>query len=372
VTRAALETTHNDFKVGTWKAFGLATQQNVMDGYRVSYTSTMQSDYGNGYNWYYEGLNGQLLRYWDLAAFPYEFRAIAPYDNHTTITTDGIAIGCAEGNYFRSQQRTGDTNTTGNEPYVVCHVTRTQQADGTYADTDIIKNERINTVGEANATREVHMPFHHLMTKVGFRVFIDNPAPEQKPYHVILESVKISVHQAGGQFITDSKTYTASNTDGFKQGAFTDNTIVTTTKTTPFLLLSHGQYFEPAGSTTTLNLHQHLHRENAYDLTPGELLQIPQSDVEIKVEVTIKTNFNEATGEMFGTEGTYHEETYTRWLNIMHDEDIYDPSHFTWLPDNKYIYYLRIGNIHEHDIFLDTCEILPWEDVQTNDIDVGL
>lgn len=375
VTRSGtpLEGTFKNFKVGTWKAFGQATQQNVMNGYRVEYSETAFTDYGDGYNWHYESIGSQVLRYWDLSAFPYEFRAIAPYDDHTDITTAGITINCADDYYFKSETRAGDNTNKGCEPYVACHVTRTQQADGTYEDTDIIKNEHINTAGKANATREVHMPFHHLMTKVGFRVFIDNPAPEQKPYHVILESMTISIHGKDGQFITGSKTYTASNTDGLNLGAFTDNTTVTTTVADPYPLLSHGQYYEPAGSATLLDLHQHLHRENAYDLTPGELLQIPQEDVEIKVEVKIKTNFNEETGELWDVGGTdYHEETYSRWLNIMHDEDAQEPSHFTWLPDNKYIFYLRIGNIHEHEIYLDTCEILPWDDVQTTDIDVGL
>ena len=288
VTRAdagKLEESHNTFKVSTWKAFGLPGQQTVMDQYRVDYTATAKTDYADSYNWYYEGVNNQPLRYWDLSAFPYEFHAIAPYDNNTVLTTNSININCADDNYFLSQTRTDDTNSTGNEPYVVAHVTRTLQADGSYADNDVIKNLRINTAGEANATREVHMPFHHLMSKVGFRVFIDNPAPEQKPYHVILESVKISIvrkdkNNEGSYlpFITASKKYTASNALGYERGVFEENTEVATSADNPYVLLSHGQYYEPAGSTTLLDLHQHLHRQNAYNLTPGELLQIPQAE----------------------------------------------------------------------------------------------
>ena len=371
VTRVPLEGTHQSFKVGTWKAFGTDAQQNVMDGYKVQGSAASG---GGTYKWDYEGIvaggQTQVLRYWDLSAFPYEFRAIAPYDDNTSITTGGIAINCTATNYFQSQkyEKNSDTPTSGKEPYVVAHVSRAKDGSN-YVDRDIIKKTDLSSTGEA--TREVHLPFHHLMTKIGFRVFIDNPAPDQKSYNVILESMIISIHGKDGKFITASKTYNASNTEGFKRGVFSDNIVETTSKSSPYVLLEHGQYYEPLSSTTLLDLHKHLHRENAYNLTPGELLQIPQSDVEIKVEVKIKTNFNEETGQLYG-DGTAHEETYSRWLNIMHDEDEHEPSHFTWLPDNRYIYYLRIGNIHEHDIFLDTCEILPWDKVGTTTIDVGL
>ena len=45
---------------------------------------------------------------------------------------------------------------------------------------------------------------------------------------------------------------------------------------------------------------------------------------------------------------------------------------FTWEPEKRYIYYLRIPNIHSHELVLETCEILSWDEVQTSDIPIEL
>ena len=68
-TRAssALEPLHDNFKVSVWKNYGnTASQQNVMDGYKVNYTAS---------KWDYVdvvvGTHTQAQRYWDITAFPY-------------------------------------------------------------------------------------------------------------------------------------------------------------------------------------------------------------------------------------------------------------------------------------------------------------
>ena len=74
------------FKVNTWKSFGSAAQQTVMDGFKVDYTPTAVN------KWDYVGVNHQIQRYWDLGAYPYEFRAVSPWSEDVTITQDGLAI----------------------------------------------------------------------------------------------------------------------------------------------------------------------------------------------------------------------------------------------------------------------------------------
>jgi hypothetical protein len=46
--------------------------------------------------------------------------------------------------------------------------------------------------------------------------------------------------------------------------------------------------------------------------------------------------------------------------------------YFAWEPEKRYVYYLHIPNLLGHDIILDTCEILPWDEVQTSEIPVEL
>ena len=369
VTKAtALESAHTDFKVGVWKNFGTVAQQNVMDGYQVDYTSTQKTDYGDGYNWYYEGVNGQLLRYWDLSAFPYEFRAVSPYLTEASIMSDGITV--SKENLFRAQMLLNDTyNVTSaeSEGCVVAHVSR--KLEGTeYQDSDVIKGTEINTANKANATREVHLPFHHLMSKIGFRIFIDNPQPLHDDYEIYVKDITISVVNEEKSFITASSTYSVSGTQNLGIGTFSDNT----TATGECNLLEHDveyPYKEDRGSgPVNVNFHYHLNRESAFDLTPDCLLQIPQSGVKLRVKLDMETRGVEAYNEDFAFDSILRLET-------LNDTDIPEDvmgDLWTWEPEKKYIYYLHIRNLHGHEIVVHTCEILPWDEVQTSDISVEL
>lgn len=338
-----------DFKVYTWKDFGKTSRQIVMGGYQVNYSVVDEKD-----QWNYVDVNGQPQRYWDLAAYPYEFRAFSPYLAEAEATPDGITINKT----FQAQVLTNNSynvsEATG-EPCVVAHVKR-QQVGSNYEDTDAIKSAEINDANKTNATRGVHMPFHHLMSKIGFRIFIDNPQPTSTDhidnYEVWIDNVTITVQRAGG-FITKSDKYTADNTQNLGIGTFSENT----TTTSEFTVLSHNEY-----KNTDQNLHQHLSLETAFNMTSNgttlnDLLQIPQSGVKVHVKMTIHTNHVDPDETVF---------YYDSWLTL-NGEDT-----FTWEPEKRYIYYLHIPNLHGHDIYLNTCEVLPWDEVQTTDIPIEL
>ena len=109
------------FKVGTWKNFGNNSQQQVMNGYQVDFDAT-----ATPYRWNYDGVNGQVLRYWDLSAFPYEFRAVSPYFQGASIFSTGISLNLSD-RPFLSQTYLNEvynvTNQQG-EPCVVAQVSR--------------------------------------------------------------------------------------------------------------------------------------------------------------------------------------------------------------------------------------------------------
>ena len=354
-TRAALETVYDNFKVSAWKAFGQGGQQNVMNGYKVQGSAASG---GGTYKWDYEGIvaggQTQVLRYWDLSAFPYEFRAVAPYLDGATITPEGLTINAT----FQAQEMLNDVYTppaTAAEPCVVAHVSRVHDATS-YADTDGIKQTEINAAAKADGTRSLLMPFHHLMSKIGFRIYIDNPQPSSvehiDDYKIFIEDVEITVQNATDGFITKSTTYTATNTQGLQKGVFSGNT----TTMDEFKVLDHKEYH-----LTTQNLHYHLNKEQAFDMTPDCLLQIPQGGVKVHVKMKIHTNHVEPEEQNF---------YYDSWLSLDKANTAGDT--FTWEPGNKYIYYLHIPNLHGHEIFLNTCEVLPWDEVQTTDIPIEL
>lgn len=341
----------SDFKVWTWKAFGTAGQQNVMDGYKVEYTASATS-----YKWNYVNVNGQPERYWDQSAYPYEFRAVAPCRDGYSITPSGISLN-ASAAPFRSQSLVNDVynySSAESEAAVVAHVKR-QQEDDEYADYDIIKNAEINTSAKSNSVREVHMPFHHLISKIGFRVFIDNPMPLYNDYSISIQSITISVLNPDNNFIIASAGYSATNEQGLATGTFTNNT----TATGEYVLLSHGLYMD--NNESHWNFHYHLNQADAFDLTPGCLQQIPQSGVKLHVQLHMHTHHVEADDVEFD---------FDRCLSL--DKTNLEGDLFTWEPDYKYIYYLHIPNLHGHEILLHTCEILPWDEVQTTDIPVEL
>jgi hypothetical protein len=189
---------------------------------------------------------------------------------------------------------------------------------------------------------------------VGFRIFIDDPQPSSPDYRVALKSVKISVVNADNNFVISSKSYTTTNQQGLDHGTFADNT----TATGEYTLLQHGEYVGK-------NLRENLNRETALDLCPLYLQQIPQKYVQIHVEVEMQTDH--LTNGVVDASNAF---TYDSVLSL--DKTSTTGDRFTWEPDTRYVYFLHIPNLHKHTIFLDTCEILPWDEVQTSDIIIEL
>lgn len=369
ITRAATPL-EADFRVGAWKAFGQAGQQTVMDGYRVAYDAA-----ATPYKWNYVGVNSQIQRYWDLAAYPYEFRAVSPYyADGVSITPTGITVNkpFIAQTLIEDAYKDGDGTPitgTGSEPCVVSHVSRKKvTAEGgspLYEDADHIKGEEINDASKANPTREVHLPFHHLISKVGFRIYIDNPQPLWSDYTVSLQSIEITVKRADG-FVYRSNTYTATGNLG--KGVFSDNTTTTTDAyaTEELTLLKHTTPYKEVsnGVEKNLDFHNHLNREHAFDLSPNYLQQIPQKDIKVHVKLTMHTHH---------VEGDDVEFSYDSWLSLDKTKTTEaECDLFTWEPEKRYIYYLHIPNLHGHDIMLDTCEILPWEEVKSTDIKIEM
>jgi hypothetical protein len=322
------------FKVNTWKSFGSAAQQTVMDGFKVDYTPTASS------KWDYVGVLEQVQRYWDLGAFPYEFRAVSPWSEDVTITETGVSI---DRMFYAQTLLDGVYNKEAAicEPFVVAQVSREDLGKGVaerYVDRDLIKGQEINAAARADGTRSVHMPFHHLLCKVGFRLFIDDPQPSSPDYVVTLQSVEVSVVKDG--FLTKG-TYAATATQGLGSGTFADDS----PKSGEYCILKRNTEYPE-------NMREYLNINNAFDLTPGELHQIPQGNVKLRVKLRMQTHHGSTV------DGNFSYET--------------EIEPYTWAPDTRHIYYLHVPNLHAHEVELYTCEILPWEIVESEDIPVDV
>ena len=354
-----LEALHDHFKVSVWKSYGQTAQQTVMDEYRVNYEAATASTPAQ---WNYVdvvvGSKTQVQRYWDLGNFPYEFRAVSPYLSGVTIGSDKITISVPD-QPFTAQTLINDVyNVTDeeSEPCVVAHVSR-QNVSGNFVDTDLIKAEEINDASKTVPTREVLMPFHHLISKIGFHIYLDDPQPTLLDYVAKLNSIKISAVKSG--FISKSETYTATTTQGLSSGTFSDNTTAD-----EFVLLQHGLYqvLDDNNNLVDLNLRNYLSKDQTFDLCPSYLQQIPQ---ELKIRVQLQILAVSTTDPTNVETINFDKMLSINRTNVLGDD-------FTWEPEKRYIYYLHIPNLQEHEIYLKTCEILPWDEVQSSDIPIEL
>ena len=145
-------------------------------------------------------------------------------------------------------------------------------------------------------------------------------------------------------------TYSATNAQGLGRGNFTDDAPVSG----EYPLLLQDQAY-------SVNLREYLNKDSSFDLTPGGLQQIPQGGVKVRVKIRMQTHHGSVVDGNFD---------YDVLLSL--DKNNTAGDLFTWEPDTRYTYYLHIPNLHAHQMFLDTYEILPWDDVLSTEIPVDL
>lgn len=350
VTRALLR---QGFQVSCWKNYPTATMQTVMDEYEVVYTT------GETRNWSYEDVEGQYLKYWDLSAYPYEFRAVTPYLHKGIIdnTATGLSIDLTSGeSQFRAQTFLDDVynqDVTASEPCLVAQVSRSRDHLSQYIDRDCLADQLINTATQYNPVREVNLPFHHLMSKVGFRLYIDDPTVPS--YDIRLSNVSISIFNAKDNFQLVSQQYDASTSGaGLLHGTFSHLTL-TTTDEQP--LITHQRAY------SDVNMKDHLYKSSAFDFRcPDDLLQIPQRDLLIHVRLSLSYNLN----------GEDKQFDYDSLLRLDPEDPASEPQRFDWDPNCHYIYYLHLKNLELYPIVVCTAQLVPWEVVHTSDIPIGL
>ncbi len=144
VTRAPFEDSFENFRVWAYKyktdeTTGAETSSaKVMDNYQVNYKKD-----GTKTVWYYEGVNSQVLHYWDYSTDNTNFYAYAPYNENVSFDADKKQIIVP-----------ASVNTAG----------FTQASDFVYAGNQVVKNDYNKTVA---------LPFKRLGAIVNLKFYTD-------------------------------------------------------------------------------------------------------------------------------------------------------------------------------------------------------
>lgn len=408
VSRAASHELEQGFLVSTYKLYGEASQQTVMDCYEALYNI---GPLYNGSKWNTVGnkddddpsslYQTQYERYWDLSAFPYRFHAITPCPKQTSANAliTGFKLSDKEliipGNYqdpegtykyisYQSQSVTDGVVSPSyvEDPYMIAQVERA--TDGT--DWDLLQpqfdaNGNVTatktqiTSASNTLTRQVPLRFHHINSKVRFGIYttVTNFPAEA----LNIQKVKITAKNATTQwqqFITKAAHYSASingvtDKDNFfdkgsyvnQNGADVAATLINNpTKTADLKSATSREkaYFFDIPSTK-------VGVENGVDIfddievqyveggitktrkTPGGLLQIPQKGVELFVEFDINN------------------EHYSFQLEVNGKKT------FDWRASCRYTYYIVVKHLVPFEIAF-TATIEPWVTVTSSNIDTDL
>ena len=411
VSRAASHELEQGFLVSTYKLYGAAQQQTVMDRYEALYNI---GPLYNGSKWNTVGnkddddpsslYQTQYERYWDLSAFPYRFHAITPCPKQASanalitgfelsdkkLTIPGTYTDGSDQKFitYQSQSVTDGVVSPSyvEDPYMIAQVER--DANGT--DWDLLQPQ-FDANGNVTATktqitsasntlsRQVPLRFHHINSKVRFGIYttVTNFPAEA----LNIQNVKITAKNATTQwqqFITKAAHYSASiNGVTDKDNFFDKGSYVNQNGEEVALLINN--------RTKTADLKSATSREKAYffdipstkvgvengvdifdDIevqyveggitktrkTPGGLLQIPQKGVKLFVEFDINNEHYAFQLEIEKQNGTKQKQ-------------------FDWRASCRYTYYIVVKHLVPFEIAF-TATIEPWVTVTSSNIDTDL
>lgn len=398
LSRATQQPLEAGFLVSTYKLYGAATQQMVMDRYEASYLTT--NNY-HGSKWNTVGEAGaapdyfyqtQYERYWDLSAFPYRFHAITPCpktaDNSNLITgfelsDKKLTIPKLNSTIYQSQSSKDGVITPDYvpDPYLIAQVER--DADGKdwdmlqpvfNADGDITSHKtEIVVSGSTERTRAVPLVFHHINSKVRFAIFTNVDAFPDEP--LTIKNVTITATNPDGpwgEFIYKVQGFISSLSGS--DVSFFDIIDYGDTKTDddPVVLLkntsktydlrdafdrAHAYFFDipstivgykDGGSTP---VYDDIYNSSGIK-TPGGMLQIPQNGVKLFVEFDINNEHYSFQFETKKSNGTTQ-------------------SVFNWRASCRYTYYIVVTHLKPFEITF-TSTIEPWVVVKSSEIGTDL
>lgn len=412
VSRAASHELEQGFMVSTYKLYGEASQQTVMDRYEALYNI---GPLYNGSKWNTVGNKGadndpsslyqtQYERYWDLSAFPYRFHAITPCPKQATVNAliadfklsdkeliiPGTYTDGSDTKYILYQSQTAKDGVADPEyipdPYMIAQVERIYDAqNNTYRDWDLLQpkftangdiDSRKTEIGSGSATRQVPLRFHHINSKVRFGIYttVTNFPAEALTISNVTITAK-SAQEPYKKFLVSANGFESTLSESnpsdeennfFDKGKYNDpdretsyDLVKTTTKTADLkdATSRNKAYFFDIPSTKVgekadgTPIYDNIVNESGIT-TPGGLLQIPQKGVELFVEFDINNEHYSFQLEIEKSGGSKQKQ-------------------FDWRASCRYTYYIVVKNLVPFEIAF-TATIEPWVTVTSSNIDTDL
>lgn len=410
VSRAASHELEQGFLVSTYKLYGEASQQTVMDRYEASYLTT--NNY-HGSKWNTVGEAGaapdyfyqtQYERYWDLSAFPYRFHAITPCPktadksniitgfelSDQELTIPGTYTDGSDTKYILYQSQTAKDGVADPEyipdPYMIAQVERIYDAqNNTYRDWDLLQpkftangdiDSRKTEIGSGSATRQVPLRFHHINSKVRFGIYttVTNFPAEALTISNVTITAK-SAQEPYKKFLVSANGFESTLSESnpsdeennfFDKGKYNDpdretsyDLVKNTTRTADLKNATSRDkaYFFDIPSTKVgekadgTPIYDNIVNESGIT-TPGGLLQIPQKGVKLYVEFDINNEHYSFQLEIEKSGGSKQKQ-------------------FDWRASCRYTYYIVVKHLQPFEIAF-TATIEPWVTVTSSNIDTDL
>ena len=364
-TRAVSNPLTQGFLVSCYKGIGSKDVQQVMGNYEVKY----KVDAWNNLScWNYVGTTAdgfykeQLQRYWDVAAFPYQFYAVTPCpasaDIPKFVLTSSLFSMPTSAEYAYQTCDNGVVS-GGAEPYCLAQVECTDFSNTN--DKDMLAGGKTITKSASAYSRYVALPFHHLTSKVRFLIY--NNYKKEIPNNFQLYNIKIKV--ASADYIIEGSDFAADLTAGtIFEGAFADVTKATDAQ--KVLVQTDDD------ATRKCDLKVAIDRDHAYDcLNPSGttsndgLLQIPQKNVKLSFSfdvygVEFDRDFSNEDGSI----------VYTQATKTIHYKDVLIDGTYDLAPNTINTFVIKVNEFYPLTIDF-SAELPPWTDV-VGSIDTNL
>ena len=364
-TRAVSNPLTQGFLVSCYKGIGSKDVQQVMGNYEVKY----KVDAWNNLScWNYVGTTAdgfykeQLQRYWDVAAFPYQFYAVTPCpasaDIPKFVLTSSLFSMPTSAEYAYQTCDNGEVS-GGAEPYCLAQVECTDFSNAN--DKDMLAGGKTITKSASAYSRYVALPFHHLTSKVRFLIY--NNYKKEIPNNFQLYNIKIKV--ASADYIIEGSDFAADLTAGtIFEGAFADVTKATDAQ--KVLVQTDDD------ATRKCDLKVAIDRDHAYDcLNPSGttsndgLLQIPQKNVKLSFSfdvygVEFDRDFSNEDGSI----------VYTQATKTIHYKDVLIDGTYDLEPNTINTFVIKLNEFYPLTIDF-SAELTPWTDV-VGSIDTNL
>lgn len=359
VESRATESLTSDFLVSTYKFYKTTGQQTVMNQYQAKYSvnawnsSSHWETVGETADGFYQQ---QLIKYWDLTAFPYDFIAIAPAPIENSKIMDGYAVTGTDVRLKQgiTMQTVSNGAVTPSAPvneYLLAHTERrTNTTDASTTDNiDLQSGNIVGATGES-PTKTVTLPFHHLSSKVRFGIYTTMPTVEGQSIKITNVSFKVKSANTQG-FTTAAENYSVnpSTASSAFDGTFGGTSYDTGTKQ----LLSFSGPTDNSFTDAYLEKHEWKSTTdlNAYYFECKDgLIQVPQNNVQLFVSFTLQPT----TGNAF---------TVTDYPLKISKADGTETNLHTWRPGYLYTYLIKITQLFSYDISF-TATVSDWDDIE--------